>query len=134
MPNTDRREEIEARISYIPLRIALLRNGKEEVVINGDGLLHIEHFRKKPEPPPEPSTSSEESTAEAEATHSVEDTPQVVMEQTTKPPRPQEWFEGEKEDDWWEEQFSTWKDTKPKGTHAISPQSSNHCLTGTGRS
>jgi alpha 1,3-glucosidase len=86
----------------------MLRNGKEEVVINGDGLFHMEHSRVKPEPPP-----AEETPASDEG--SDENPVQTIIESSA---RPQAWFEGE-EDDWWEEQFSTWKDSKPKGLHFL---------------
>lgn len=117
------KSEIEARVAFNPLRISLSRNGKEEVVVNGDGLLHMEHFRAKPEPEPvaEESAGSEESateTPEGEATPAVEENnAQKVME---RPPSPQSWFEGDTEEDLWEEQFSTWKDSKPKGIQCFS--------------
>jgi mannosyl-oligosaccharide alpha-1,3-glucosidase len=96
--------EVEARITYSPLRIALLRNGKEEVVINGDGLLHMEHHRNKPAEP--------EKKDEPELDTKKEEEPQTVIK---APGRSQAWFEGEEEIDYWDEQFSSWKDTKPKG-------------------
>ncbi|KAH7103191.1 alpha-glucosidase [Auriculariales sp. MPI-PUGE-AT-0066] len=82
----------ELRIEYQPLRVVLLRNGIEEVVINGQGLLHMEHFRNKPEVV-------------------AEETP----DQPKPPPRPSAWFEGEEEDGYWEETFQSWTDSKPKG-------------------
>ena len=104
------KNEVEARVSYSPLRISLLRNGKEEVVINGDGLLHMEHSRRKPEQSEEKEQSPE--------TNEGNDAQTVI----TSPGRPQAWFEGEKEDDWWEEQFSSWKDRKPKGNNSFPPR------------
>jgi alpha 1,3-glucosidase len=56
----------------------------------------MEHFRKKPEPPAPKTEGSEE---------------QTVVEA----PNPRAWFEGDKEDDLWEETFGTWTDSKPKG-------------------
>lgn len=35
--------ELVVSIDHKPLKIALLRNGKEQVVLNGRGLLHLEH-------------------------------------------------------------------------------------------
>jgi mannosyl-oligosaccharide alpha-1,3-glucosidase len=102
------KKEIEARVSFSPFRISLLRNGKEEILVNGDGLFHMEHFRTKPEPP---AASSSEETSEEPATDG--ESAQKVIE---KPARPQAWFEGEDEDAWWEETFSSWTDSKPKGT------------------
>ncbi|RXW18704.1 hypothetical protein EST38_g7152 [Candolleomyces aberdarensis] len=95
------KKDIEVVISYQPLQVTLYRNGKEQVVVNGQGLLHMEHFRKKPEPPAPKTEGSEE---------------QTVIE----PPNPRAWFEGDKEDDLWEETFGTWTDSKPKGPESLS--------------
>ncbi|KAJ6631405.1 glycoside hydrolase family 31 protein [Mycena sp. CBHHK59/15] len=108
---------IEVVVAFEPLKISLLRGGKEQVVLNGQGLLHMEHFRSKvpevsktEEAAPEPEEVSEEGGDEAE---------QVVM-QVEEPVHHQAWFEGDKEDDWWEERFSSWTDTKPKGPESLS--------------
>ena len=90
--------DVSVKVEFEPLKISLLRNGKEEIVMNGGGLLHMEHFRIKKEPTPEAEPAAEGETA------------QQVLETVN----PAAWFEGE-EDGWWEEQFKTWKDTKPKG-------------------
>ena len=68
--------------------------------MNGGGLLHMEHFREKKGPTP-----GAEAAAEGEAA-------QQVLEVAN----PAAWFEGE-EDGWWEERFSSWTDSKPKGKH-----------------
>jgi alpha 1,3-glucosidase len=39
--------DFEAIVEYEPLKVKLLRGGKEQVVVNGQGLLHMEHFRTK---------------------------------------------------------------------------------------
>lgn len=91
---------IEVQVTYQPLRISLLRNGREEVVLNGKDLLHMEHFRNK------------EEKKEPEPVEGVEGAEQVVLQ---APVKPTAWFEGEDEDAWWEETFSTWTDNKPKG-------------------
>jgi mannosyl-oligosaccharide alpha-1,3-glucosidase len=88
-------------VAYEPLRITLLRNGIEQVVLNGRGLLHMEHFRTKTEKPAV--ETAPEGEAEGEQA-------QKVMEV----PKPNAWFEGE-EDSYWEETFSSWTDSKPKG-------------------
>jgi hypothetical protein len=95
------KKENEIVVAFQPLRIALLRNGKEQIVLNEQGLLHMEHFRTKT---PEVVNNTEESAP-------VDGQDQVVM----KAENPRAWFEGDKEDDWWEETFSTWTDSKPKG-------------------
>ena len=93
-------------VAFQPLRISLLRNGKDQIVLNGQGLLHMEHFRAKS---PEATNTQESAPQEGEEGSG---NAQVVM----KAENPRAWFEGDKEDDWWEETFSTWTDSKPKGT------------------
>ncbi|TFK26343.1 alpha glucosidase [Coprinopsis marcescibilis] len=106
------KKEIEVVISYQPLKITLYRGGVEQVVVNGQGLLHMEHFRNKPEPPPAATeTSSEQS-------QPTDGEPQVVLE--AAPVNHRAWFEGETEDALWEETFGTWTDTKPKGPESLS--------------
>lgn len=95
------KKDIEVVVAYAPLRVSLLRNGKEEVVLNGQGLLHMEHFRTK-----EASVEQSE-TVEGDST----DDAQVVI----KAKKPNAWFEGDTEDAYWEETFSSWTDSKPKG-------------------
>lgn len=90
---------VEIRVQYQPLRISLWRDGREEVVLNGKALFHMEHFRVKEEKKePEPAAEGAE---------------QVVLQ---APVKSTAWFEGEDEDGWWSETFSTWTDNKPKGT------------------
>ncbi|KAF8625151.1 hypothetical protein AX15_005536 [Amanita polypyramis BW_CC] len=96
--------EYEVVVEYEPLRVKLLRGGKEQVVLNGRGLLHMEHFRTK---------RIESKTSEAE---SVEGDAQAVVQA----PNPGAWFEGETEDAFWEETFSSWTDSKPKGPESLS--------------
>lgn len=101
--------KVELRVNYSPLRITMLRDGKEEVVLNGRGLLHMEHFRLKDEP----ATTVEAPPAQDE---------QVVMDAPSEPqppsPKLSAWFEGEEEDGYWDEQFNSWTDSKPKGKRA----------------
>ncbi|KAA1470514.1 alpha-glucosidase [Dentipellis sp. KUC8613] len=96
------KKDIEVVIEYAPLRVVLRRNGKEQVVVNGRGLFHMEHFRKK----------EEEKTVEAGEEGSDE---QKVMEVN-----PRAWFEGDTEDAYWEESFSSNTDSKPKGPESLS--------------
>ncbi|KAJ7736818.1 glycoside hydrolase family 31 protein [Mycena metata] len=100
----------EVVVAFQPLKISLLRGGKEQVVLNGRGLLHMEHFRTKQVA----ETKTEEAAPEAE-----EGAEQVVMD-VAKEVNPRAWFEGDTEDDWWDERFSTWTDTKPKGPESLS--------------
>lgn len=95
--------DVEVVVEYQPLKVKLLRGGKEQVVLNGRGLLHMEHFRTKRV---EEAKTDEEPAVEGDA--------QAVVQ--TPSENANAWFEGDTEDDWWDERFSTWTDTKPKGT------------------
>ncbi|EJD08186.1 alpha-glucosidase [Fomitiporia mediterranea MF3/22] len=94
-------------VELSPLKISLLRKGKEEIVLNGGGLLHMEHFREKKEQP------------KADPPPEGEEQAQEVLEQATEKVNPAAWFEGE-EDGWWEESFKSWTDSKPKGPESLS--------------
>ena len=101
--------KLELKVIYNPLRITMLRDGKEEIVLNGRGLLHMEHFRLKDEP----ATTVDAPPAQDE---------QVVMKAPSElhapPPKLSAWFEGEEEDGWWDERFNSWTDPKSKGKRA----------------
>ncbi|KLO09715.1 glycoside hydrolase family 31 protein [Schizopora paradoxa] len=102
------KKDISVVVNFSPLKITLLRGGKEEIVLNGEGLLHLEHFRNKAEPPPAPTEVPEEGLdGEEEA--------QQVMEVNSA----SSWFEGEP-DGYWEESFLSWTDKKPKGPESLS--------------
>ena len=90
---------VELRVGFSPLHISLLRDGRQEVLLNGRGLLHMEHFRTKPSATPTEGGSEDE---------------QTVLEDSSKL-RPTAWFEGESEEFYWEETFGSWTDSKPKG-------------------
>lgn len=92
-----KKQDIEAIVQYEPLLVVLRRNGKDQVVVNGRGLLHMEHFRTKEAE--KPVVASEDGSDEQE-----------VMQV-----KPTAWFEGDAEDAYWEETFSSWTDSKPKG-------------------
>ncbi|KDN37171.1 hypothetical protein RSAG8_10303, partial [Rhizoctonia solani AG-8 WAC10335] len=94
------------RVTYEPLLIELIRDGRVEMSVNGQGLLHMEHFRNKPEPKPE------ETIAEG-----TEGEQKVIKEPE---PKINAWFEGETEDSYWEETFNSWTDSKPKGPESFS--------------
>ncbi|KAH8996840.1 glycoside hydrolase family 31 protein [Lactarius akahatsu] len=95
--------EHEVVVDFKPLRVVLNKNGKEQVVINGRGLLHMEHFRNKTVEEPQVETEEEGS-----------DTQEVLKV------NPNAWFEGNSEDAFWEESFGSWTDTKPKGPESLS--------------
>ncbi|KAF9446144.1 glycoside hydrolase family 31 protein, partial [Macrolepiota fuliginosa MF-IS2] len=101
------KKDFEVVVSYEPLRVALFKNGKEQVVLNGQGLLHMEHFRNK--------AQVEEKTEENKVEGGEENAQEVL-----KPENPRAWFEGDNEDAYWEETFSSWTDSKPKGPESLS--------------
>ena len=39
--------DLSVVVQHKPLKVSLLKNDKEEIVLNGGGLLHSEHFRTK---------------------------------------------------------------------------------------
>lgn len=96
------KKDISVVVTFEPLKISLLRGGKEEVVMNGRGLLHMEHFRSKDQP------KAVEATPE-EGLDEGEQSQQVLATSNSAT-----WFEGEP-DGWWEETFISWTDKKPKG-------------------
>jgi mannosyl-oligosaccharide alpha-1,3-glucosidase len=115
------KKELEIVVQYSPLRVSFSRNGKEQVVLNGQGLLHMEHFRDKnavssateeEAPVPEEGTETDEELGIV----SDDENAQKVM----KVPNVNAWFEGEEEDAYWEETFGSWTDSKPKGMIRIS--------------
>ncbi|KAG7091271.1 hypothetical protein E1B28_010321 [Marasmius oreades] len=113
------KKEVELIVQYEPLKVSLLRNGKEQVVLNGQGLLHMEHFRNKE--PPKEEKKEEETKPEGEVAPDA-GAEQVVMqvEPEAKVENPRAWFEGDSEDAYWEESFSSWTDSKPKGPESLS--------------
>jgi alpha 1,3-glucosidase len=89
------KKDTEIVVDFNPLKLTLFRGGKEQVVLNGRGLLHMEHFRTKEVSQPE---------------EHIEAGEQTVLKVDSAA-----WFEGDTQDAWWEETFSTWTDSKPKG-------------------
>ena len=101
------KKDIEVRVAFEPLKVTLLRGGKEQVVLNNRGLLHMEHFRTK-----ESVAKSKEGIPVPEEGVDTADGAQAVL---GVHPRAA-WFEGEQEDGWWEETFNSFTGPKPKGT------------------
>ncbi|KAG8955645.1 hypothetical protein FRC04_007636 [Tulasnella sp. 424] len=101
----------EIRVFYKPFRIVLFQDGREDIVLNGEGLFNMEHFREKTPP-------ADKTEEEAPAPEEAAD--QKVIEEPKKPVKASAWFEGEEEDGYWEETFKTWTDSKPKGPESIS--------------
>jgi alpha 1,3-glucosidase len=100
--------DVELVVQYEPLQITLLRAGKVEVQLNGEGLLHMEHFRTKEEASP------------PQEEKAIEGTEEGAVQEPVTVPNPRAWFEGDTQDAWWDETFNSWTDTKPKGPESLS--------------
>jgi hypothetical protein len=96
-----KKDQVEVTVEFEPLVVRMKRNGKDQVVLNGQGLLHMEHFRQRVERVE--AKDGEVPVAGGDETQKVIQLP------------PNGWFEGDIEDGWWEESWKTWTDTKPKG-------------------
>lgn len=100
------KSDIQVDVSYEPLKVTLRRDGKEQVVLNGRGLLHLEHFRAKE------SVATPQDGTEAASEGGLEN---ENSQQVLQLVNPAAWFEGDSEDGWWEETFNSFTDPKPKG-------------------
>ncbi|KAJ3995742.1 glycoside hydrolase family 31 protein [Lentinula boryana] len=100
-----KKNDIEIIVNYEPLHVRLRRGGEDQIVLNGRGLLHMEHFRSQ--------TSKE--TVEEVASDENGEGQEVLQTENVRA-----WFEGDSEDAYWEEKFSTWTDSKPKGPESLS--------------
>lgn len=100
----------ELRIEHSPVKLTFLRNGQEHVILNGKGLLNMEHFRVK-------------TPAKAEATQVEGEEAMLVQEADSTVVQPLDvdfpGFLPTNEDGMWEETFSGKVDTKPKGELGI---------------
>ena len=108
----EKKDLVEVTVEFEPLVVRLKRNGKDQVVLNGQGLLHMEHFREKVEKPAGEVEAKDEGApaVEGEAAQKVIELP------------PNAWFEGGTEDGLWQETWRSWTDTKPKGAYGYSFQ------------
>ncbi|EPQ26732.1 uncharacterized protein PFL1_05711 [Pseudozyma flocculosa PF-1] len=110
------------RIQHRPVKIEVLRDGVVQVVLNERGLLHMEHFRKKPQTFPTVKTEG-----------SADEPKQVVFEARKRSilssPQASEldeqlvsqWAGFEEEDSGeWEETWAGRRDSKPKGPEGLS--------------
>ncbi|KAJ4496712.1 glycoside hydrolase family 31 protein [Lentinula lateritia] len=99
------KNDIEVAVDYDPLRVRLRRGGEDQIVLNGRGLLHMEHFR---------SQTLKETIEEVASDENAEGQEVLQVENVRA------WFEGDSEDAYWEEKFSSWTDSKPKGPESLS--------------
>lgn len=93
--------KFEAVIKFSPFTVDFKRDGKSQIKFNDKGLLNVEHWRRKIEPPPEPEKKEGEEDAAPEE------------------PKKDENTKGEDESTWWDETFGSNTDTKPRGPEAI---------------
>lgn len=107
------------KLSYSPLKVEILRDGETQVVLNDRGLMHMEHYRKKPEPFP---TIKQED----------QEVPQLVFQRNKRSilsassasqfteSLVSQWAGFEQEDQGeWEETWASRRDSKPKGPEAL---------------
>ncbi|PWZ00009.1 putative alpha-glucosidase II precursor [Testicularia cyperi] len=107
------------KITYSPLKIEVLRDGEVQVVLNDRGLMHLEHFRPKPDPFPTPNEDDYES-------HQLvfQRNKRSILNSTRAfnydDSLVSQWAGFEKEDDGeWEETWASRRDSKPKGPEAL---------------
>jgi alpha 1,3-glucosidase len=95
---------LELVIDRSHFKVTFRRDGSDIMYINERGLFHMEHFRAKDEQQP----------AEAVDGAAAPEGDQQVF--SAKPTHGDTtWFEGEPNGELWEERFSKWTDSKPKG-------------------
>lgn len=101
-------------LSHMPVKAVFSRSGVPQVVLNGRGLLHMEHYRAKPDPFPTPKDEEKATLFFQSKKRSFESVGYNAIESN-------HWagFEDEDEGEW-EESFGGKQDTKPKGPEAFS--------------
>lgn len=92
--------KFEATIKFSPFSIDFKRDGISHIKLNDQGLLNVEHWRPKVEPPPEPEKKEDNSAGENK-------------EEAKEEPK------GEDESTWWDEKFGSNTDTKPRGPESV---------------
>jgi hypothetical protein len=85
-------KEYEAFIYHHPFRVEFVRDGKIQVKFNGKGLMNVEHWRPKIEPPPVEEGKEGEKPAS-----------EPTVDEST----------------WWDETFGGNTDSKPRGPESI---------------
>lgn len=90
----------EAIIQYKPFAIDFRRDGEVQVKINERGLLNMEHWRRKVEPPPAAEKKEGEEQKDGEGEQA-------------------EVLPGVSEDTWWDESFGGNTDSKPRGPESV---------------
>jgi alpha 1,3-glucosidase len=100
--------QFEAYIQHEPFAIDFRRGGITQVQFNQRGLMNVEHWRKRSDPPPEPPKVEEVKEGEEQQTE-------------TQTPEPEPVPEVNPEDDgtWWDESFGGNTDSKPRGPESV---------------
>lgn len=111
---------LELVIDHSNFKVTFRRDGSDIMYINERGLFHMEHFRAKEE---QQSTEVVEGAAVTEGEQQVFSTEPTHKDTT--------WFEGEPDSELWEERFSKWTDSKPKGKSRLSCLLDDTSLSGT---
>lgn len=96
----------QAIIRHQPFEIDFQRDGETHIKFNQRGLLNIEHWREKIEPPKEEKKEGEEEKKEGE-------------EKKEEEKKEEEEPKGEDESTWWDESFGGNTDSKPRGPEAV---------------
>jgi alpha 1,3-glucosidase len=97
------KSELELVVDHAPFKVTFRRNGEDVMYVNERNLFHMEHFRSKEETP-----------AQVEGGDAAATSDQQVFSASTGK-KDTTWFEGEPDKELWEERFSKWTDSKPKG-------------------
>ncbi len=107
------------RLSYSPLKIEILREGQVQVILNDRGLMHLEHYRKKPEPFPTVKQEDQEVQQlvfQRNKRSILSSTSSAQYDDTLV----SQWAGFEEEDQGeWEETWASRRDSKPKGPEAL---------------
>ncbi|KAK0545628.1 glucosidase II [Tilletia horrida] len=106
-----------------PLKVVFYRNNVPQLILNERGLLHLEHFRPKPDPFPTPKTSAEEGGIDLDFTsqHVFQARKNSFLNNGQPNATAHAWAGFEQEDDGeWEETWAGRVDTKPRGPEALS--------------
>ncbi|WFD44250.1 glucan 1,3-alpha-glucosidase [Malassezia psittaci] len=113
----------EMVLEHEPLRISFKRDGIVQMILNDRNLLHMEHFR--PRPDPFPSIKHEEDEEEAASARRLQKRTQEISAAHKRLKKPDQntihaWAGFEQEDSGeWEETWARVKDSKPKGPEAV---------------
>jgi alpha 1,3-glucosidase len=108
-------------LTHAPLRAVFLRDGEEQVVLNDQSLLHMEHFRPRPAVFPTPKAEPAADGEEAAVPQLVLQKKRALLEAGHTETHAEFWASFEQEDAGeWQETWSGKPDSKPRGPEALS--------------